>query len=322
MQLDIRWMKYALEVHRQQSFTRAAAALRVAQPSLSQQIAKLEQELGLTLFYRQRRSVAATPEGRHFLEKAEHIVSLQEDLVREMQERSQGMGGQLSIGTPAITGEHVLPPLLRAFQRRYPEVQVRFVEESPTALVELTAKGMTDLSILPLPVEDPRLTTEPLLTEPILLALPPEQTSWMGILENCLNEDGNIRKPVPLTDCSRMPFILLKSGYGFRRTVLELCAKAGFQPHIAFETSSIEMAQSLVAHGLGVTLIPHMVRRPSEPRPLYCDLADRPTRTLAFIFRKKRYLSLSARAFVDVCREAGPNALGGTFEWHKESAPK
>lgn len=114
--LEIRLLQYALEIGRQKSFTKAALRLCVAQPSLSQQIAKLEQDLGISLFYRSHSSVIPTPEGIRFLEKVEQILQLHDDLVREVRERSEGMGTELTIGVPAITGEHVLPPLIEAYQ--------------------------------------------------------------------------------------------------------------------------------------------------------------------------------------------------------------
>lgn len=111
-------------------------------------------------------------------------------------------------------------------------------------------------------------------------------------------------KRIALSTLSNAPFILLKQGYGFRQTVLGLCAECGFQPQVAYETSSIEMAQSLVAHGLRVSLVPSMVRREHLPkRPTYLELAERPTRTLAFVYRKERYLSRTARAFLEISRE-------------------
>lgn len=302
--METRLLKYALEIARQGSFTRAASNLRIAQPSLSQQIAKFEHELGTTLFHRGHGSVRPTPDGRRFLERAEFIVKLHEDLEREMIERSAGIGSELTIGTPAITGEHILPALLEEFKIRYPKVHVRMIEDSPRALEELTAKGDTDISLLPLPIEDSRLSTRSILTEPILLAVPPDMTKWMNDWNCTSSIVQSSGRRISLSALRLAPFIVLKSGYGFRHTVLELCAESGFQPEIGYETSSIEMAQSLVAHGLGVTLIPAMVKRHRrEKSPLYFELDENPVRTLSFIYRKDRYLSMASRAFIDMSVE-------------------
>ncbi|MCY9402460.1 LysR family transcriptional regulator, partial [Bacillus haynesii] len=149
--MDIKVMEYAAEIARRQSFTKAAEHLHIAQPSLSQQIKKLEAELGLTLFHRSHGSVTLTPHGRRFIEKAEDIIRSRDDMLPDDQERSQGLGHKLSIGIPAVTGRYIFPPLLKQFLARYPHVEVQLVEKDPVSLEEMTAKGEVDLSVLSLP---------------------------------------------------------------------------------------------------------------------------------------------------------------------------
>lgn len=307
-------MEYVLEVARKKNFTRAAQSLCIAQPSLSQQIAKVERELGIPLFYRGHGKVELTPEGTRFVEVAEQILQLRDDLLREMKERREGMGRDLVIGTTAITGGHVLPPLLEVYKQRYPQVQVQLVEESSARLKELAARGFVDLAILSLPIDDSRLTTRAMLTEPLYLALPRKEKRWMTTAVRQRIAERNVApmaRPedipsfhLPLCELAQAPFIVLKQGYGFRNTLLELCAKSGFQPQIAYETSSIETAQSLVTHGLGVTLVPQMVMRTDDrPHPFYFSLEPPPTRTLVFAYRQGRYLSLAAQALLQVYEE-------------------
>lgn len=299
--METRLLKYTREVYRQQSFTKAADRLRIAQPSLSQQIAKFEKELGVRLFFRRRGKVTPTPEGIHFLKKADHILQMIDDLEREIQEQSEGMGTELTIGTTVITGGHVLPPLLQSYQALYPNVHVRLVEEATAKLTELTATGDVDLCILSLPVEDSRLTTKTMLTEPLFLALPRVDKEWMSEEVRSLITSPDIHPTVtlPLTKLSTAPFILLKKGYGFRQTTFALCAENGFQPRIAFETSSIQTALSLVTYGLGVTLVPEMVAR-NNREPLYVSLRSNPTRTIVFAYNKDRYLNKAAKAFLNM----------------------
>ncbi|SDX51525.1 DNA-binding transcriptional regulator, LysR family [Marininema mesophilum] len=304
--LEMRLLEYAIEVYRQKSFTRAAAHLHISQPSLSQQVKKLEERLGVLLFHREQGGIVPTPDGMRFLEHAKNILRMRDDLEQEMSERSEGIGRELIIGAPAITGGHVLPPLLRKFAEVYPHVRVRLIEESPEKLEDLTAKGMVDISILSLPIEDPCLASQPLATEPLLLAIPPTEQKWMSEGFRALvakrKEYRTDLEAVPLSLFAEAPFILLKKGYGFRRVVMELCAESGFQPKISFETSSIETAQSLVAHGLGVTIIPAMVvRRGSEDlTPIYLPIRPYATRTLVFVYLRDRYLSLAARALMHI----------------------
>ncbi|BET56548.1 LysR family transcriptional regulator [Bacillus subtilis] len=307
--MDIKVMEYAAEIARRQSFTKAAEHLHIAQPSLSQQIKKLEAELRLTLFHRSHGSVTLTPHGRRFIEKAEDIIRSRDDLLREMQERSQGIGHKLSIGIPAVTGRYLFPPLLKQFLARYPHVEVQLVEKDSVSLEEMTAKGEVDLSVLSLPIEDERLSIIPLLTEPVVLAVPKEKQRWMppelvALIEKVLEGKEGRQPCVPLDMVRNVPFILLKEGFGFRRTVLDLCAESGFKPNAAFKTSHIETAQSLVANGLGVTMAPNMVRRDKDPGVIYLSIQSAPSRTLVFVFLKNRYVSLTAQAFMELSRES------------------
>lgn len=302
--VDLRVFEYALEIARQRSFTKAAAHLHITQPTISQQIAKLEEELGVRLFYRDARGISPTPEGVLFLKRAKQILALKEDLKRELFERVVGMGETLTIGATPITVRHLLPSLLEQFQSRYPNVQIHLMEESPEVLHHLTAQGSVDLSILALPVEDPRIATRPMFTEPIYVVLPQVRKPWMPDRLAFF-----VEKQIPqisLTELSDCPFILLKKEYRFRQSILELCAKAGFQPRIAYETNNIETAQAFAAHGLGVALIPESFKRSAavdKKQPLYMEIEGHPTRTVVFGYRKDRYLGLAARALMDIYYE-------------------
>jgi DNA-binding transcriptional LysR family regulator len=241
-----------------------------------------------------------------FIDQARRIVQLSQDLAREMRERSDGMSRTLTVGTTAITGGHVLPPLFQRFTQQFPEVHVRLVEETTDALEELTAAGSVDLSILGLPFHNQQLAHTPMLTEPLLLALPRKPVEWMSndlrALVTCDNESRS--QPIPLPQLADMPFILLKEGYGFRGTVLQICADHGFQPIIAYETSSIETAQSLAAYGLGITFVPRMVTHTEGLHaPRYFEVTAPLNRTLVFAYAKERYLSLTAQKFLQVYQE-------------------
>ncbi len=302
--MEMRLLEYAVEIYRKRSFTKAALSLCITQPSLSQQIAKLERDLGVRLFFRGHGSIEPTPEGIRFIEQAEQILQMRNDLLREMRERGEGMGRDLVIGTTAITGRHVLPPLLKEYGDRFPNVQIRLVEETTAQLTELTGQGLVDLSILALPIEDSRLTTKTMFSEPLYLALPRIHREWMPEeIRSLIPSDSTTVLPnsLHLHSLAQAPLILLKQGYGFRRTVLELCAKSGFQPTIAYETSSIETAQTLVAYGLGITIVPKMVIQQRSPStPLYILLEPQSTRTLVFAYHRQRYLSLAAKSFIEI----------------------
>lgn len=300
--LEIRVLRYVLAVARHGSFSRAAEALNLAQPSLSQQIAKLESELGAQLFVRSARGVVPTELGAMLIERAQALMVNHDDLIRELSDRHADRPVVLTVGAPSITGGHLLPPLLAQYRHRFPHVRVQLIEESPERLEELTANGLTDLSVLALPIRHAHLDSYPILTEALVLALPRRWAQWMPESWQSRYRDPNHRwwrTPVSFSTMAVAPFILLKPGYGFRQTVLELCAESGFQPQIAFETANIDTAQALAAYGHGVTLVPEMVMTTAGAvMPRYLQVAEQPSRTLVFARRKDRYLSQAASQLI------------------------
>ncbi|MCZ8511282.1 LysR family transcriptional regulator [Paenibacillus filicis] len=297
--MELRQLQYALQIATHKNFSRAAEKLHIAQPSLSQQLSKLEKELGVLLFQRTTNSVEVTYAGSLFVEKAQKILDMVEQLKQEMEDISQMRRGKLVVGSLPITGAHVLPLVLPAFQERYPEIDVHLVEDTTANLEQLTASGQADISLLSLPLMDDALTYEPVIEEEIVLAVPPQHPLNAG------NQERAKLKPVEIALLQDEPFIALKKGQGFRQITLELCEHAGFEPNIVFESSNIETVQSLVAAGMGIAFVPDMVSRGrwSELAPAYLPLAGTPTRTLVVAYRKGRYLSKAVDAFMATFRE-------------------
>jgi DNA-binding transcriptional LysR family regulator len=306
--MELRQLQYAVQIAQERNFSRAAEKLHIAQPSLSQQVSKMEKELGVLLFHRNTNAVELTHAGERFVEKARRILDLVEQLRIEMEDISQMRKGKLIVGSLPITGSHILPLVLPEFQHRYPEIEIVLTEETTSRLEQLTAHGQTDLSVLSLPLTDPTLHGEVLLEEEIYLAVPPT---------HALSRQGGdaAGEGVPLELFRDDPFIVLKRGQGFRQLSFDLCRQAGFTPNIVFESSNIETVQSLVAAGMGVAFIPEMVARSPRSRfmPRYLRLKDRPTRTLVIAYKKGRYLSKAAEAFLavalEVVRQARQNRL-------------
>ncbi|KPN12865.1 LysR family transcriptional regulator [Bacillus australimaris] len=297
-------MEYVIEVYRQQSFTKAAEKLHIAQPSLSQQIKKLEGELNTPLFIRKYGQVTPTPQGSRLIKRAENILKERDDLLREMEEAAYEVGKELKIGAPAVTGGYVLPGLLKTFCQTYPHVHVQLIEESPRKLESLLLAGKLDLAVLSMPVEHESLKTKQMLTEPLLLAAPQSAMPWLtaelnDIIEQAAQKERH-DQVVPFHLLEGVPFIMLKEGYGFRQVVTELCRHHGFQPKVAFETSHIQTAQALVKNELGVTVVPKMVAQEERNQVTYLQIDSCPTRTLVFAYVEERYLTKAAQAFMNL----------------------
>lgn len=289
--MEFRQMMYAIQIAAERNFSRAAEKLHIAQPSLSQQLSKLEKELGVLLFKRSTNSVELTHAGSVFVSRAQQILDMTEQLQREMDDLADLRKGRVVVGSVPVTGAHVLPDVLPAFRAAYPDIEVVLVEETSKKLEELTVSGATDVCLLSLPISDPALAYRPVIEEGIWLAVPPD---------HALAAESASDKPMPLARLRDEPFILLKKGQGFRAIAHELCERGGFEPNIVFESGNIETVQALVAAGMGIAFVPHMViRRDWAGRaPAYLPLEGQPTRTLVLAHRKGRYLSNAAEAFI------------------------
>ncbi|HEY2493203.1 MAG TPA: LysR family transcriptional regulator, partial [Paenibacillus sp.] len=172
--MELRQLQYALQIAAERNFSRAADKLHIAQPSLSQQLSKLEKEIGVLLFQRNTSSVELTHAGAAFMEQAQKIVDAVELLHQEMTDISQLRGGKVVIGSMPITGSHLLPYVLPVFRQTYPDIEITLLEDSSMNLEKLTANGKTDLSLLSLPLLEPSLAYEVIGEEKIDLAVPPE----------------------------------------------------------------------------------------------------------------------------------------------------
>ncbi|TVX92947.1 LysR family transcriptional regulator [Paenibacillus agilis] len=303
--MEIRQLQYAIQIAEERNFSRAAEKLHIAQPSLSQQLSKLEKEIGVLLFQRTTNSVELTHAGTVFVERAQAIIDSLEQLKKEMFDISQTKAGKVTIGTMPITGSHLLPHVLPSFHRRYPDIELVLTEEPSTSnLVKLTAQGKNDLCLLSLPLSDPSLEYEPILEEEIVLAVPRNHRLAAATI-------SELSTGIPLADVKDEPFIFLKRGQGFRQITMDLCSQAGFEPRIVFESSNIETVQSLVATGMGVALVPAFIATAprSEFVPQYVALEGQPSRTLVLAYRSGRYMSKAAEAF----KETLQDTLGAQF---------
>lgn len=295
--MELRQLQYALQIAAERNFSRAAEKLHIAQPSLSQQLSKLEKELGVMLFQRNTSSVELTHAGQKFVEQASIIIDAVELLRQEMSDISQLRTGSVVVGSMPITGAHLLPHVLPVFKRKYAEVEITLLEDSSMNLEKLTASGQTDLSLLSLPLQIPTLTYEVLGEERIDLAVPHEHPLASRSVKGIRTALHELREE---------PFIVLKEGQGFRKMTMELCHEAGFEPRVVFESNNMETVQSLVAAGMGVTLVPHFIARAprSEFVPVYLPLAEPvPSRTLVIAYRRGRYLSRAAEAFIETFKD-------------------
>jgi DNA-binding transcriptional LysR family regulator len=291
--MELRRLRYFVAVAEELSFSRAAQRLHISQPPLSNQIKQLEEELGVRLFERTNRGVRITEAGHLLLEEARRIFAQVDQATRMVQRVGHGEVGQLTLGFVPSASYEVLPPILRAFTDRFPEVELFLREMRPDRIVQRLHTKQIDAGFLYLPVEDPTLNIECVSREPLVLAL--AETHPLAS-----------EPQVELQTLMEEPFILparyqMSGLYG---QVARACHQAGFIPNaVQKDVWAMPTIVSLVAGGIGVALVPASVQNSPRKGVVYKTVSGlSPTVELGVISRRDDP-SVVLNSFLQVTRE-------------------
>ncbi|WP_369986846.1 LysR substrate-binding domain-containing protein [Pseudomonas xanthosomatis] len=244
--IETRLLRQFVAVAEELHFHRAAERLHMAQPPLSQAIARLEQRLGFTLFVRHSRGVRLTPAGSHLLGTARTTLQHLEQGVQQARRIAQGQAGELRIGSLALAGHPALLDGLKRFRKRWPAVQLSLQQASSAQLARLLLEERLELAVLrDVPELDERLHRHLWREEALLLALPSDHPQAA-------------QASVALADCAEQPFVFTPRALGgrYHQHLLDLCRAAGFEPRIVQEAAQLQTVVGLVACGFGVALVP------------------------------------------------------------------
>ena len=310
--MELHQLRYVTAVARMGNFSRAAEQCHVSQPSLSQQIQKLEEELGCRLFTRLKREAVPTEAGKALLQRASRILEEVDAAQRDADHAAVGqIRGTVNVGVLPTIAPHLLPSVMMRVRKELPEVQVIVHETTTTNLLAQAAACELDFAIVSLPILDERFVVETLFTEELLLAVPKDH-------------ELATRRQVRLEDVELEPFILLQEGHCLGDQTLRFCDKHRCHPPVIFRTAQLETIQALVAAGVGVSLIPSMACQSGRAtEPTYVSLAgNRPERAIAVIWRKEQHLSRAAAALVEVLRKTCGGSGTGKPSLSARSRPK
>lgn len=265
--IDLRRLRAFVAVAEEGHVTRAAERLGMQQPPLTRLLRGLEAELGVLLLRRLPRGVRPTEAGQVLLEEARAVLARTAELEDAVRRAARGEAGRLAVGfTPSAALHPFVPAVLRAFREQAPAVRMELDEAGTTELVDALLHGRLDAAFVRSPVgRVPGLLVEPVLEEPMLAALP------AGHLLAGPEEDGT---PLPLAGLAAESFILYRrpAGPGLYDAILAACRAAGFSPVVAQEAPRLPATLSLVAAGLGVSVVPASMRRLAVAGVTYRDL--------------------------------------------------
>ena len=242
--MELNQLRYVCAIDETGSFSRAAELCQIAQPSLSQQILKLEEELGVKLFDRLGRGVRLTETGRVFIPHARAVLEKLE-LARASIATSPDVPGAVSLGAIPTIAPYLVPPCTASFLRRYPHTRLRIIEEMTPVLIEGLRNLSLDFALLALPLRHKDLVLQPVRTEPLFAALP--EVHPLG---------ANDR--ISVGDLRGEPFVMLRDGHCFRDLSLSVCGSAHVKPNIAFESGQFSSVLGMVGAGIGLSIVPEM----------------------------------------------------------------
>jgi LysR family transcriptional regulator, hydrogen peroxide-inducible genes activator len=281
--METQQLRYVVAVARSGNFSRAAEQCHVAQPSLSQQIQKLEEELGERLFVRLPRQAKPTQAGERFIPRAVQILEEMDTAQREARGNKELIHGRVVLGVLPTIAPYLLPQVIPDFSAQFPGIETVMHEDTTGRLLKLLVACELDMAIVSLPIRDERFEVAELFREDLLLALPPGHALTR-------------RKKISLEDLDGESFILMKEGHCLGDQVLNFCEKRDFHPQVSCRSTQIETIQALVKAGMGISLIPKMAARsPSSAAPVYLAMQKpKPQRTIAAIWLRQRSLGPAA----------------------------
>jgi DNA-binding transcriptional LysR family regulator len=247
--MELRHLRYFVAVAEELHFGHAAQKLGIAQPPLSQQIRQLEMEIGVQLLQRTKRRVQMTEAGSAFLEGAREALRKVDHAIEIAQRAGRGEVGKIAIGFPGAATYSLLPSILIAFRRRYPDVEVKLQELKTSELIAALHGRQIQVGFVRMPLQDELLAVEPLLCEELVVALP-EQHPLAS------------RDRINFCDLAQEAFLLPppQMAPGFHKQVHSLCRQEGFVPKLGAQASELQTIMNLVAAGVGITLVAESVR--------------------------------------------------------------
>lgn len=292
--MNLRDLQYLVSLAEYRHFGHAAKACFVSQPTLSTQIKKLEDELGVPLVERTPRKVLLTEVGRDIANRARDVLNEIEQ-IRDVARRTlDPESGTVRLGIFPTLGPYLLPHVLPLVRKAFPRLELLLVEEKTETVLRLLREGRLDAGILALPLHEDSLHSEFLFEEPFLLAVSEKHP--------LAHRQGQLK----LADLSNQNLLLLEDGHCLRDQALEVCHLAGAGERSGFRATSLETLRQMVAANVGITLLPVTAVKPPVAPVDNLHLIEfkghPPSRRIAMVWRKSSAMDGFLKRLADVLR--------------------
>jgi DNA-binding transcriptional LysR family regulator len=298
--LELRHLYYFVVLGETLHFGRAAERLHMSQPPLSRQIALLEEELGVVLFDRTRRSVKLSPAGERFLEDAKSILASVERAKRNAVTASLGESGSLSVGFMFAAAYSVVPPITRAYTSGYPAVDLHLTESIPRLLIQDIRESHTDVAIMYPPSEIEGLETRTVFSEPLVVALPADHP--LARRSGALDAAQLRNESFLISPRAAAPYVY--------DAIVSHCKQGGFTPKIRLETNYQQTIVNLVGQGIGVALVHRSMKTARPLNVKFRALADPPFVDVNVTWNRLNH-NPCIQTFVALAERLGPELKPG-----------
>ncbi len=298
--MNLRDLRYLVALSEYKHFGRAAEASFVSQPTLSTQIKKLEDELGVALVERTPRKVLLTEVGSEIAQRARDVLNEVEQIKAIARRTVDPGSGSLRLGIFPTLGPYLLPHVVGKIRARFPRLELLLVEEKTEVILRQLREGRLDAGILALPLHDHQLHSEFLFEEPFVVAVP---------------EESNLaaRRSLRLEDLVDQSVLLLEDGHCLRDQALEVCQLAGAGEKSGFRATSLETLRQMVAANVGITLLPMLAVKPPVAQAEHVVLVPfsgvAPSRRIAMVWRKSSAVGAFLREFASLFRDLPDDLL-------------
>lgn len=301
----IKQLEYFLAVAKASNFRKAAQKLGVSQPTLTMQIAAMEEELGLQLFDRSRAGTLLTPAGRDLLPVARDILEQYDQLGSVIEGRNRQLGGSFRLGVSPTLGQSVLPKLMGPLHKRYPDLQLHIREDIPQNLGQGLDAGTYDIILSVLPMHTGDYKVRPLFTEPMRVVVP---------LENPLAQ----KEKLHARDLLQQKVLSIDEDHHLHRQIMTLCNRHGARLLREYECNTLSAMRLMLLLNMGIAILPELFIRAelgdSDHVRVFRLEDETPTRTHIAMWRKNSSARQLFQLLSFEIKAIAMDAFGGVLE--------
>lgn len=289
--MNLRDLRYLVAVAEHRHFGRAAEACFVSQPTLSTQLKKLEDTLGVTLIERTNRQVMLSPAGERIVEQAQRVLREVNTLTALAEQFSDPLGGDFKLGVIPTLAPYVLPKILGPIEENFPNLRLQLTEGQTAVLVRMLKQGDLDVALLALPLKEENTVEFNLFREPFLFAV---------------GNDHRLaqQKTATLKDLEGEEVLLLEDGHCLRDQALEVCHTHRAAENVNFRATSIETLREMVAAGVGTTLMPELAVRADSGVCYLPFRKEQPYRDVGLVWRSTSTRSELLQALAEMLKKS------------------